>query len=467
MKSFPMFIRTTGRRVIIAGGSEQAAQKARLILKTDARIVIAARSPEPELADLIRTGRAEWHEGRIGDAVFRGAAMAFIATGSAVADSCLHAIAQDAGCPANVVDRPDLCDLTTPSLVDRSPLVVAVGTDGAAPVLARQVRTRIEEMLPANIGGLAAFAGRMRASVAAAIPHGDRRAFWRWVFTGSPVQGWIRGAERDAAAEIKTAIAAGAVPGAAQTGQISLVGAGPGARDLLTLRAVQRLQEADVIFYDRLSGEEVLELARRDARRVYVGKTVGANPWPQDRINRLIVAEAQKGQRVVRLKSGDPGIFGRAAEEMQAARSAGVPVELIPGVTSACAAAASAGLSLTERGATDTLVLTTAVRQGGGPLPDAIRHFTEGTSGAFYMAARQAGRIQAALLNRGVPADAPCVLVFEASKPTQQIWRGRLDGLDSAVDGMAVTGSAMILVSWPKNGERFETVVPLELVGTR
>lgn len=463
MKSFPMFIRTTNRTVVICGGGEQAAQKARLMLKTDAQLLIAATDPEPELAELIASGRARLHDGPITPDLFAGAAMGFIATGSPAADSCLHVLAKVARCAVNVVDRPDLCDLTTPSIVDRDPLVVAIGTDGTAPVLARQVKTRVEQMLPANIGGLAAFAGRLRNSVAAKVPQAGRRGFWRWVFAEGPAAAWARGAEREAASLIKSAIAAGGAPDEPDTGRISLVGAGPGARDLLTLRAVQRLQEADVIFYDRLSGDDVLELARRDARRVYVGKSVGEQAWPQDRISRLIVAEALQGQRVVRLKSGDPGIFGRATEELEAARQAGIPVDIVPGITAASAAAASAGHSLTERGATDALVLTTGMCRQGDPLPDPVQRITPGTTGAFYMAARQVRRIQSGLMAQGLPASSPCTLVVDASKPSEHIWNGPLEDLARHMSDNGIDGSAMILVSWPKPATQARAMPPAVL----
>ncbi|MDF0602526.1 SAM-dependent methyltransferase [Psychromarinibacter sp. C21-152] len=339
MKSFPMFIRTTGRRVVIVGGGEQAAQKARLLLKTDAQLILAAPELDPELRALVDRGRADWHRGRLTPALFETAAMGFIATGCPGLDACAHALARAARCPVNVVDRPDLCDLTTPSLVDRDPVVVAIGTEGTAPVLARQIKTQVEQMLAPTLGGLAAFAGRMRGAVAARVPRDARRAFWRWVFADAPRAAWTRGAEREAAQAIKDAIAAGRAPDTPRGGHIALVGAGPGARDLLTLRAVQRLQEADVIFHDRLVDADILELARRDAERVHVGRTAGAAAWPQDRIDALVVAEAAKGRQVVRLTSGDPGISGNAAENLTAARAAGIPVEIVPGIAAAPAGA--------------------------------------------------------------------------------------------------------------------------------
>lgn len=449
MKSFPMFIRTHRRRVVICGGAEQAAQKARLILKTDAQIVLAAFELEEELAALVADGKAQWHRGEITAELFDDAAMAFVATGCPGVDASLHALVRAARCPVNVVDQPELCDITTPSLVDRDPVVVAIGTEGTAPVLARQIKTDIEQMLPQPLGGLAALAGRLRPSVAARVPRAKRRAFWAWVFKGEPRGTWTRGAEREAAAAIKGAIAEGHAPQTQTSGSIALVGAGPGARDLLTLRAVERLQEADAIYYDRLVDVEVLELARRDAERVFVGKHVGAHAWPQNRINAVITAEARKGRRVVRLKSGDPGIFGRATEELEAARAQGIPVEIVPGVTAASAAGAALGLSLTERGQTDALVLATGTGCAHDPLPDCTRLISPGTTTALYMSARQAPRIREALLHKGMPSDTLVQICVDISKPTQRIVTSPLAALDKTIMRHEVFGCAVLLISWP------------------
>jgi len=456
MKSFPMFIRTSGRRVVICGGGEQAAQKARLILKTDAEIVLAAPALEDELTDLVASDRARQHNDPITGELFDGAAMAFIASGCPGIDASLHAVAKGR-CPVNVVDQPALCDITTPSIVDRDPVVVAIGTEGTAPVLARQIKTHMEQSLPPNLGGLAALAGRLRSSVTRMVPRSRRRAFWAWVFAGGPSQGWARGAERDAAKAIKEAITAGGSP-EADGGSIALVGAGPGAKDLLTLRAVQRLQEADVIFYDRLVDEAVLELARRDAERVFVGKQVAANAWPQEKINALILAEARQGRRVVRLKSGDPGIFGRAGEELAAARDAGIDVEIVPGVTAASAAGAALGQSLTERGQTDTLVLTTGTGAAENTLPDCTRFAGPGTTTAFYMATRQSARLATGLMKQGLPGSTEVQIASELSKADEALVTCRLDRLEEALAQMNCQGCAILLVKWPKNCARVAAV---------
>lgn len=241
-------------------------------------------------------------------------------------------------------------------------------------------------------------------------------------------------------------------PTGRRAGHICLVGAGPGARDLLTLRAVERLQQADVIFYDRLVDAEVLDLARRDARRIFVGKHVGAHAWPQERINRVIVAEARRGRRVVRLKSGDPGIFGRASEEIEAARQAGIAVELVPGVTAANAAGAALGRSLTQRDVSDVLILATGSGCANDPLPATMRLSGPGTTTAIYMGVRHAGRLAADLMGSGLSPDTPVDIAIEVSKPGQRHVKATLATLARALEDTQTRGCAVILVTWPKTG---------------
>ncbi len=454
MKSFPMFLRTTDRRIVIAGGGEQAAQKSRLALKTDAEIVLATVELDDELTGLVASGRARQEAGPLTPETFAGSALTFIATGCPGADMALHALAKEAGAVVNVVDRPDLCDATTPSIVDRDPVVVAIGTEGTAPVLARRIKTEVEQMLPPRVGHLAALAGRLRGAVGDRLPQSTRRGFWAWVFNGAPARLHKTGAEEEAAQLVKSAIRNGVIPEGVGEGHIALVGAGPGARDLLTLRAVERLQEADVIYYDRLVDADVLELARRDAERVFVGKEVGDHAWPQERITAVIVAEARKGRRVVRLKSGDPGIFGRATEELSAARAHGIATEIVPGVTAASAAAASTGTSLTERGDTDTLVITTGTCRPGDDAPDWGHHVRSGTTLAVYMGVRNARAVEARLFAAGARPETPVDVIADATKPGERHVTTRLDGLAEALAAAEITGNAMILVRFGKTATR-------------
>ncbi|MHA6346540.1 precorrin-2 dehydrogenase/sirohydrochlorin ferrochelatase family protein [Roseivivax sp. CAU 1761] len=322
MQSFPMFIRTTGRRVVIAGGGEQAAQKARLLARTDARLVLAAPDLCPELAALVATGRAERHRGPVAPALFEGAAMVFVATGCPGLDAALHALARAAGAPVNVVDQPALCDLTTPSIVDRDPVVVAIGTEGTAPVLGRRIKTDIEALLPPDLGGLAALAGALRGTVARQVPRPARRAFWAWAFGGTPRALWRRGDRRGAEAALRAAAAAGGAPGEACGGRLVLVAA-PAAADLLTLRAVQRLQEADLVLSEAGCAPGLLELARRDAERQTVP------PGAAGRAATL--APLRAGLRVVRLLGPGAIAAGTAARLARAAAAEGLECEVLPG----------------------------------------------------------------------------------------------------------------------------------------
>ena len=448
MKTFPMFLKMAGRHVVIVGGGEQAAQKARLILKTEARLVLVTRDPDAELAALVAEGRAE-QVTTLSAEVFRGAALVFVATGCVAFDHAAHALAKEAGAVVNVVDRPALCDATTPSLVDRDPVVVAISTEGTAPVLARQIKSKMETLLEPGLGELAALAGRLRPLAARRIPQQERRFFWDWVFSGPARAAMARGAGREAARLVKDRLDTGST--GAGHGAIALLGAGPGAADLLTLRALRLLQEADVIYFDRLVDPTVLELARRDAERVFVGKEVGACSWPQDRINAVIIAAAKQGRKVVRLKSGDPGIFGRVTEELDAARKAGIPVQVVPGVTAASAAAASLGRGLTERGATDRLLLATATCKPGDPAPDWAEMLRPGTALAIYMGVGKARTILQDMQRAGIPMTLQAEVVSNASTPQEQSICCALGQLPEALAQNAVKNPAVILISWPKS----------------
>ncbi|MFL4470186.1 siroheme synthase CysG [Tateyamaria armeniaca] len=420
MKTFPMFLTMTGRRVVIVGGGEQAAQKCRLMLKTEAQIDVLADQLNDELHSLARTGRINWRRGRIGPTAFVDAALVFVATGCPGLNACLHMLAKDAGAIVNVVDQPDLCDAITPSIIDRDPVVVAIGTEGTAPVLARQIKTRLEEMLEPRLGDLAALAGRLRGLAARRLGPRQRRDLWSWVFDGPMRTQHAKQGDAPVATAIKTVIASGRIPEKGPA-PVALVGAGPGSSDLITLRGVQRLQEADIIFYDRLVDPGILELARRDAERVYVGKAPGCHSWPQDRINSLTVSAALRGQRVVRLKCGDPGVFARGAEEAEALVEAGLSYEIVPGVTAASGAAAAIGGFLTERGETDTLVLTTGRKAQAKERPDWVRHLSARSNVAVYMGMQTAPQIVDVLGHAGLLNEVRVTVVSNAQRADQRV----------------------------------------------
>lgn len=448
MKTFPMFLQMQGRRVIIAGGGEQAAQKCRLILKTEAAIIVLAPELDPELSDLHARGRIKWQTGPIAPTDFENAALVFIATGCPAADACLHMLAKSAGATVNVVDQPDLCDAITPSIVDRAPVVVAIGTEGTAPVLARQIKTRMEQALEPRLGDLAALAGRLRERAGARLGPRDRRDLWRWVFSGPARETHARGGEREAAQMIKTAIDTGSF-GGETAGSVALVGAGPGSKDLITLRGVQRLQEADVIYYDRLVDPEILDLARRDAERVYVGKAPGCHHWPQAKISGVLVAAARQGKRVVRLKCGDPGVFARGAEEADALNAAGIAYEIVPGVTAASAASAAMGGFLTERGACDTLVLATGQSEILGKRPDWLTILHPGTRVALYMGVGSAPAISHALKSADLSEHVQIDIVSRAQQRDQVIAKCCAETLVDTIKTHEISNPAILFLTWP------------------
>ncbi|MEM1302193.1 MAG: uroporphyrinogen-III C-methyltransferase, partial [Pseudomonadota bacterium] len=338
-------------------------------------------------------------------------------------------------------------DAITPSIVDRDPVVVAIGTEGTAPVLARQIKTRMEELLEPGLGDLAALAGRLRDRAAMRLGPRKRRDLWRWVFNGAPRSAHKQGSERAAAQMIKAAIETGDfADGPTQTAAVSLVGAGPGSADLITLRGVQRLQEADIIFYDRLVDPAILELARRDAERVFVGKEPGCHAWPQDRINQVLVSAARQGKRVVRLKCGDPGIFARGAEEAEALKAAGLSYEIVPGVTAASGAAASMGTFLTERGTTDTLVLTTGHKEDGVAVPDWLPQLQSGARVAVYMGVRSAEAIEGSLRDAGLIDCVDVTIVAKAQTPDETVTHGAAANLSDLIAAERIASPAIIFL---------------------
>lgn len=321
MQTFPMFLTLTDRQVLIVGGGEQAAQKCRLMLKTCAEIVVQADELDLELQGLADEGRITQRTGPLLAEHFAAAALTFICTGNEGDDKCLHMLAKTTGTIVNVVDQPPLCDAFTPSLVDRDPVVVAIGTEGKAPVLARQIKTRLEEMLEPRLGDLTQTAGRLRDAVAERVPQQKRRAFWRWVFLGAPRLRHAAGAEREAVRLIKDAIEAGGAPDASDSGMLT-VAPNIGDPDLLTLQAIQRLQEADLILYDPSLGTGALELARRDADRV----PLSGRQSPAD-IPGLIGDVTAEGGRVVILCP-----FGTDAAPWTAGAAPNSLFETLPGV---------------------------------------------------------------------------------------------------------------------------------------
>jgi uroporphyrin-III C-methyltransferase/precorrin-2 dehydrogenase/sirohydrochlorin ferrochelatase len=440
---FPAFHKVVGRRVVVVGGGTEAANKIRLLGETQAEIVVYATALGQDAGAALIAAGGDWRGARPTAADISGAALVFAATGSEESDREVWSLAHTVGVPVNVVDRPELCDFYTPAIVNRAPLSVAVCSEGVAPVLSRHVRARIEALLAPAFGDLAGLAERLRERVTrslSTVP--ERRRFWARFFSGPVAEKVFAGRTDEAEAEALRTLEIDPH----WQGHVSLVGAGPGAEDLLTLRAQRTLQEADVIVYDRLVPESVVAQGRRDAERVYVGKAKGAHAVTQEEINALIVREARKGRRVVRLKSGDPLIFGRAGEEMAALRAAGVSFDVVPGITAAFAAAAETEIPLTLRDASSALVFATGHDADGETLPGWAGLAISGATVAVYMGHTVAAKVAARLIEAGMSASTPVAVIENASRPDKRAYTGRLDELAEIADRPEITGPVLIIV---------------------
>lgn len=444
MRYFPIFIDLDRQPVLIVGGGETAAQKLRLLARTRARVRLVAAELCPELAEAVAAGRAEWLAEAFQPAQLDGCRLVYAATEDPGLAARVAFAARAAGVPVNAVDRPQLCSFITPAIVDRDPVVVAIGSEGTAPVLVGRIRAMLEAALPVGLGGLARFAQGLRRRVGAAIADGgSRRRFWQRFFAGDVANRFLAGDRAGAEALVETALAQ---PTARRQGSVVLVGAGPGDPELLTLKAHRALQEADVLVVDRLVDPRIVELARRDARRIHVGKTPGQPSTSQETINAILVEEARAGHRVVRLKGGDPFVFGRAVEEIQAVEAAGFAVEIIPGVTAALAAAASARLPITERGRRRALTILTGHAKDGPAEHDWRALARGGQTIAVYMGVRAGPGIAAELIAAGLDPATPVSIVENASLPTERAVTGRLDGLSDLVTDAGIKGPAMLFI---------------------
>ncbi len=363
MRYFPIFIDLRDRRAFVFGGGEAALNKVRLLTGAGARVRLFADEVLPELQELAAAGEVEIAGIADPETVDLTGVAAIVSSAGDPVDSQISARAKSLGIPVNVVDRTELCSFITPAIIDRGTVLAAIGSEGAAPVLARRLRARIEALLPARLGGLADLIGSRRERLAKFAPEAvDRRRFWENVVDGPIGSAFLAGRTEEASVALDAAIDDAASAPISRKGIVFLVGAGPGDPELLTLKALRALQDADIIFHDELVTADILDLARRDAERVFVGKKAGTKCVAQRSINEELVLAARKGLRVVRLKGGDPFVFGRGGEELEHLQDAGVEVVVVPGITAAIGCAAEAELPLTFRNESGRLILMTAHR---------------------------------------------------------------------------------------------------------
>ncbi|SMF67603.1 uroporphyrin-III C-methyltransferase / precorrin-2 dehydrogenase / sirohydrochlorin ferrochelatase [Xaviernesmea oryzae] len=455
---FPAFFRVSGRSVLVFGNGDEAFAKVRLLGNTDARIVAYAPSPEEDYAAYLVAQGIEIVRAEFSPAQVRGAALVFAATGNAARDREIVTAARAEKIPANAVDQPEFCDFYTPAIVNRAPVAVAIGTEGAGPVLAQMIRARIDQMLSPSLGRLARLAAEYRDAAERLVPRGvSRRIFWRRFFSGDVADAVDA---NDTAAARRSANALLSTTGRAE-GHIWLVGAGPGAEDLLTLRAQRVLMEADAIVYDALVPQAIVDMGRRDAERLPVGKRKNCHSKSQDEINRLLVELGRQGKRVVRLKSGDPLVYGRAGEEMAALREAGISYEIVPGITSAFAAAADFDLPLTLRGVASSLIFTTGHDLTGDVLPDWASLAVSGATIAVYMGRTVAASVAERLMGAGLAADTTVAVIENASRADRRLFHGVLKELPDLEARDDLAGPVMVIIGEAVAGANFEKSEPL------
>ncbi len=442
---FPIFWDTNSGTALVVGGQEDAARKVRLLLGAGARVKVVAPDTNTELDALAAEDRIDIARRAVTEQDIAGAALVISATANDTVDEFVSTAAQVHGVKVNVVDRPGLSDFTVPSIVDRSPVLVAISTAGAAPVLGRKIRAQIEAVLSPNLGKLAQFAQSLRREVKNKIADAaKRRSFWEGFFESSAAEQALS-SDLESASRSATVLIDKAAAGKRE-GRVVMVGAGPGAADLLTLRALRALQQADVIVYDALVGPEVLDLARRDALRLYVGKQKGRHSYSQERINGILVDEARRGSTVVRLKGGDPFVFGRGGEEIRALKEAGIPVDVVPGITAATGAAAALGLPLTHRDHANVVSFATGHPATGKSDPDFAALSDPNQTAVIYMGKSKAAEIAGSLIAQGRRPETPVAVIENATLETQRTLLGTLSTLPllSRVDGLS--GPALIVV---------------------
>jgi uroporphyrin-III C-methyltransferase / precorrin-2 dehydrogenase / sirohydrochlorin ferrochelatase len=444
MDYLPIFLRVQERPAVIVGGGIVAARKAELLLRCGARITLVA----PELSEAAAALLAA-HPHRMTHLASHfepeqllGALLAVAATASADTNQEVGRAACARGVPVNVVDDPRASTFILPAIVDRSPVVVAIGSEGASPVLSRRLRGQIEALLPAGLGALARLAGHRREQVQQALPPERRRPFWEHFYDSAAT---LNTAADEAAEAAFTRILSGFRDAGSSPGEVYLIGAGPGDPDLLTLRAAQLLQQADVVLYDRLVSAPVLERARRDALRVFVGKEVGAPPPTQEHINGLLVDYARRGLKVARLKGGDPAIFGRAGEEIAVLARHGIPCTVVPGITAGLGAAAAARIALTRRGMAQTVTFAPGHTAAADALDWQALARPRQTA-VFYMAMAQLPGLVQRLLDAGAPPERPAALVAQATLPTQRMLRGCLRDIAARAQAAQLGAPALLIV---------------------
>ena len=446
MEYFPIFIHIKNRPCLVVGGGSIAARKVALLRKAQADVTVVSPELCAELQKLNDEQQISHISREFETFDLETCVLVIAATNQREVNQRVSELANQLRLPVNVVDNPDLCSFIMPSIIDRSPVVIAVSTGGSSPVLARLIRTKLEGSIPSAYGRLAKLVEGFRDKVKTAFPNVEsRRGFWEKILTGTVAELVFTGHEKEAEAMLDKAIDDGAespdIPG-----EVFLVGAGPGDPDLLTFRALRLMQQADVVVYDRLVSPAIMELVRRDAEIVYVGKERDKHTMQQENINQLLVRLAKEGKRVLRLKGGDPFIFGRGGEEIEELAQEGIKFQVVPGITAANGCSSYAGIPLTHRDYAQSCVFVTGhLKDGSVDLNwQALAHPNQTV--VFYMGLHGAPTLCKEMVAHGLPASTPVALVEQGTTPQQRVYIATLDTLLDVIASKDIKPPTLIIV---------------------
>lgn len=445
MEYLPLFFDLQGQPVLLIGGGDIALRKARLLTRAGARVRLVSPEVLDEVRELVLQAQGEIFESRYLVEHIEGVRLIVAATDDEAVNEQVHKDAIAAGIPVNVVDNPPLCTFIFPAIVDRSPIVIGISSAGKAPVLARNLRAKLETLIPPSYAQLGELVGRFRGQVKAKFDTvNKRRNFWERVLSGSVAERVFAG--QTIAAEELLQQQIDQADAEHQVGEVYLVGAGPGDPELLTFKALRLMQQADVVLYDALVSPEVLDLCRRDADLIYVGKQRDNHAVPQQGINELLVEHARAGKRVVRLKGGDPFIFGRGGEELQQLKASGVPFQVVPGITAASACSTYAGIPLTHRNYSQSVKFVTGQLKNRTSDLNFAELAGSNQTLVFYMGLHTIDKLSSGLINAGKAPDTPVAIVSRGTRPDQQVLTGRLDQIAALQSEAQLPAPALIIV---------------------
>ena len=445
MDYFPLFMKLHARPCLVVGAGEIAARKIELLARAGASITVVANEIKPNVAHLAAPLHLNLVEKTFTSDDLDGMTLVISATNDRMTNEAVAAAANERKILVNVVDNPDLCSFIFPAIVDRSPLIAAISSGGSSPVLARLLRSKIESTIPASFGQLAQFAERFRMLVKQRIQEpSQRRIFWEKILHGHVAELVFAGREQEAEQTLKANLDDANNDSA--IGEVYLIGAGPGDPDLLTFRALRLLQQADVVVYDRLVSPGIMEMARRDAERIYVGKQRDNHSLPQESINKLLADLALSGKRVARLKGGDPFIFGRGGEEIETLMQQGVPFQVVPGVTAAAGCASYAGIPLTHRDHAQSCTFVTGHLKDGNINLNWQQLAAPQQTIVIYMGLVGLEKICEALIAHGCPTDHPIAIVQQGTTRNQKVLTGTLSDMPRKASQADIQPPTLIIV---------------------